>query len=119
MATIGTILYTVFKGRLLGQDKFGNKYYEAYREKTAGGLKKRWVMYNGYPEPSKVPPEWHGWLHYTSNVLPDNTAATQYSWIKEPMPNLTGTSLAYIPPGHVNSGQNRAATVADYVAWKP
>ena len=35
MATLGTILYTFFKGRLVGRDEFGNKYYEAKSELTA------------------------------------------------------------------------------------
>lgn len=119
MATIGTLLYTVFKGRCIGQDKYGNKYYEAWGEKTALGPKKRWVIYKGLPEASKVPPEWHGWLHYTTSALPDEKARLKYSWLKEHMPNLTGTKLAYLPSGHINAGGRRAASTADYQAWKP
>ena len=111
MATIGTILYTVFHGKLVGLDKHGNKYYEARCEKTATGQKKRWVVYKGIVEPSKVPAEWHGWLHYTSNSLPTENTHVKYSWIKEKLPNLTGTKLAYKPI--------RAATIADYQAWQP
>ena len=39
--TIGTKLYTIFFGRLVGKDDFGNKYYEN-KKKT-----KRWVIYLG------------------------------------------------------------------------
>ncbi len=119
MTTIGTFLYTALKGRLLGQDRYGNKYYEARVEKTASGKKKRWVIYNGIVEPTKVPPEWHGWLHYTSDLLPNPQTPVQQAWSKEPVPNLTGTKLAYVPPGHVNRGGERASTIADYDAWKP
>ena len=70
MTTLGTWLYTALKGRLQGQDVYGNKYYEARSEKTASGHKKRWVIYNGEVEPSKVPPQWHGWLHYSTDQLP-------------------------------------------------
>lgn len=119
MATIGTRIYTAFKGRQVGKDAYGNKYYEAKSELTSEFKKKRWVIYNGLAEPSKVPPEWHGWLHYTTDALPQPGDAAPYGWIKEPQPNLTGTTLAYVPPGHVNRGGQRAATVADYQAWKP
>ena len=120
MATIGTVLYTAFKGKTVGTDRFGNQYYEAKRELNAIGRKKRWVVYKGLPEASKVPPEWHGWLHYTTDTLPDeNALRTQYSWLKDHIPNLTGTKHAYVPPSEINSGGQRAKTVADYQAWKP
>jgi NADH:ubiquinone oxidoreductase subunit len=86
---------------------------------TATGHKKRWVIYKGLVEPTKVPPIWHGWLHYTTDDLPLEKTAVQYAWNKEPQPNLTGTPLAYVPAGHVNRGAERAASVADYQAWKP
>ncbi len=119
MATIGTLLYTLFQGRLVGEDQYGNRYYEARREVTATGHKKRWVVYQGLAEPSKVPPQWHGWLHYTTNYLPKERPPVHYAWMKSPLPNLTGTPNAYVPPGHAMRGGKRAATVADYEAWKP
>lgn len=119
MATIGTLLYTAFKGRLVGKDGYGNKYYVARSEKNSIGHNKRWVIYNGVAEASKVPAEWHGWLHYTTDVMPTQKPRLAYSWLKEHLPNLTGTKRAYLPSGHINSGKERAATVADYEAWKP
>lgn len=119
MATIGTKIYTAFKGKQVGKDATGNVYYEARREKTADGHLKRWVMYKGAAEPTKVPPHWHGWLHYTTNVLPQESAAKQYEWMKEPQQNMTGTKLAYVPAGHASKGGVRAKTIADYEAWKP
>lgn len=119
MATIGTLIYTAFKGRQVGTDAYGNRYYEARAELTADGHKKRWVVYKGIVEPSKVPPEWHGWLHYTTNDMPTEQAPVHYAWMREPQPNLTGTTLAYVPPGHVNRGGERMASVADYEPWKP
>jgi NADH:ubiquinone oxidoreductase subunit len=119
MTTIGTLLYTFFKGRLLGRDAYGNKYYEAKSEVTAEGKKKRWVIYNGLAEPTKVPPDWHGWLHYTQDAPPTLVPQVRHAWLKEPQPNLTGTTLAYVPPGHVSRGAKRARTVGDYEPWKP
>ncbi len=119
MATIGTLLYTAFQGKLVGCDKYGNRYYEARREKNSIGRKKRWVVYKGIPEASKVPPEWHGWLHYTTDALPDGKFRPNYKWIKEHLPNLTGTKFAYLPHGHINAGAKRDASTSDYIAWRP
>jgi NADH:ubiquinone oxidoreductase subunit len=119
MATIGTKLYSFWHGRIVGQDKFGNKYYEAKKELSVTGKKKRWVIYKGIPEASKVPANWHGWLHYTSDELPDANSAVQFDWIKEHLPNLTGTKNAYRPAGDINSGKEKIKTVGDYQAWKP
>jgi NADH:ubiquinone oxidoreductase subunit len=119
MTTLGTKLYTLFKGHCVGKDSAGNQYYEAWHEKTADGHKKRWVIYQGLPEPSKVVPQWHGWLHYTSDLLPIRKAPVHYPWMREPQPNLTGTKLAYVPKGHINRGGERAAATSDYEAWKP
>ena len=41
-------------------DNFGNKYYESKSNK-------RWVIYNGETEASKIPSEWYLWMHYLSN----------------------------------------------------
>jgi NADH:ubiquinone oxidoreductase subunit len=119
MATIGTRIYTALKGKLVGKDSYGNCYYEARAELTCDGKKKRWVMYAGAAEPSKVPPHWHGWLHYSTDTLPSEQDAKPYSWSIDPQQNMTGTRLAYVPPGHASKGGMRDRTVADYEAWKP
>ncbi len=119
MPNIVTALYTWFHGKRIGQDAYGNTYYEARREKGSHGHKKRWVVYKGKAEPSKVPAHWHGWLHYTTDTVPDEKAARQYVWQKESIPNLTGTAGAYVPPGHMNRGGARDASAADYEAWRP
>ena len=62
--TIGTRLYTWRFGTRVGDDSFGNVYYQT---KDA---KRRWVIYRDLSEASLVPPEWHGWLHYTVDVPP-------------------------------------------------
>ena len=67
--TIGTWLFTKMRGELVGTDAEGNRYFQDKRI-IAGRRRKRWVMYNGVAEASRVPPDWHGWLHYTTNALP-------------------------------------------------
>jgi len=112
-ATFGTRLFTSRKGVKVGEDSQGNVYYQ---EKNGH---RRWVIYkNGPVEASRVPADWHGWLHYTVDVLPTEQAVETKPWEKEHQPNLTGTEKAYMPAGAVNAAQ-RAATTADYEAWRP
>lgn len=116
--TITTRLYTFFHGKAVGVDPFGNRYYLEKRP-VKGRRAKRWVIYNGRAEPSKVPAEWHGWLHYTLDAPPSQRAVKHYPWEKQHLPNLTGTKGAYVPPGHLLRGADRDPTTADYEAWKP
>ncbi|MGZ9109140.1 MAG: NADH:ubiquinone oxidoreductase subunit NDUFA12 [Micavibrio sp.] len=105
--------------RKIGTDQNGNRYFAA---KARPGYKRerRWVLYNGAPEATKVPPEWHGWLHYQSDAVPDSqTPSYRRPWQKEHVPNLTGTIAAYRPPGHVLSGGERDGATGDYEAWVP
>jgi NADH:ubiquinone oxidoreductase subunit len=120
MTTIGTRLHTALHGQFVGRDEFGNQYFTARKVPKKGFRRKRWVIYNGQPEPSKVPPHWHGWLHYTVENPPvEGTAMQKYKWQKQHLPNLTGTDHRYLPKGHVMRGAKRAKNTSDYVAWKP
>jgi NADH:ubiquinone oxidoreductase subunit len=96
--TIGTRLFTWWRGELVGTDGLGNRYY---REKggrklvRGGGMpsrERRWVLYNGEVEASRVPPQWHAWLHHTVEVPPQAGAWPHYPWQKEHQPNLSGTA---------------------------
>lgn len=116
--TIGTRLYTWLKGEPVGIDGFGNRYF---RERGVADLRraKRWVLYNGEAEASKVPPAWHAWLHRTVDEIPAAGDQDHKPWQKEHLPNLTGTPLAYRPPGHVLQGGQRDKATGDYEPWKP
>jgi NADH:ubiquinone oxidoreductase subunit len=63
----GTWLFTMLKGRRAGADAYGNTYYTERRPR-AGLRVRRWVTYAGPAEASRVPPEWHAWLHYTTDA---------------------------------------------------
>jgi NADH:ubiquinone oxidoreductase subunit len=115
--TIGTRLYTWLKGSLVGTDQFGNHYYRE-RGKPARGVARRWVIYVGEVEASRVPPEWHAWLHQTIAKPPLGTRP-RYAWQREHQPNLTGTAAAYRPPGHELEGAHRARATGDYESWSP
>ncbi len=111
--TWGTWLFTRRKGERVGSDDQGNIYF---RER---GGNRRWVNYAGEPEASRIPPEWHAWLHYTVALPPSEQAPRIQIWEKPHLPNLTGTSAAYFPAGSLSSGGTRAKASGDYEAWSP
>ena len=57
-ATIGTLFTVGKRGQLVGTDEFGNRYYQSRDNVSYDGRKRRWVIYDGYAEATKVPPEW-------------------------------------------------------------
>ena len=69
-ATLSTRLYTNARGQFVGEDEHGNRYYQDLSGKGPAGPPRRWVIYEGLAEASKVPPEWFGWLHYTVDTPP-------------------------------------------------
>jgi NADH:ubiquinone oxidoreductase subunit len=114
--TIGTSLFTWACGKFVGTDSQGNRYY-VERRPVRGRRPRRWVIYNGPAEASRVPPEWHAWLHYTfDQPLPPDA---DKPWIKARRPNLTGTREAYLPPGDDRRGGVRPPATGDYEAWRP
>lgn len=117
MATLGTRLYTWLHGSLVGKDEFGNKYYRC--KKKLQGRERRWVLYKGVVEGSKVPAEWHAWLHHTVEEPLTEEATQAKAWQKEHLPNLTGTQNAYYPQGDSRQGAERSKATGDYQAWQP
>lgn len=115
--TITTRLFTFFSGKLVGSDEFGNRYFTEKKAPKSGNAK-RWVLYNGMAEPSKIPAHWHGWLHYTAKNPPTSNEK-KYAWEKAKTPNLTGTKNAYQPAGSLITGGKRDETTDDYEAWTP
>lgn len=124
MTSIGTLIFTALFGKKVGEDKYGNKYFHSSAPlgKYVGRYNKerRWVIYNGKSEPSKVPPVWHGWLHYNTDTAPDKESSKKvYSWEKDHLPNLTGTDFSYLPPGHKKKSGLRDKATSDYSPWRP
>ena len=118
MTTLVTRVTTMLHGKRVGKDAFGNTYYEQ-RATPKGRRKRRWVVYKGADEASRVPPLWHAWLHYTSDALPDAAAERRPAWLKDHTPNATGTPQAYRPPGHTLQGGRRDKATGDYDPWTP
>jgi NADH:ubiquinone oxidoreductase subunit len=109
--TIGMQLFTARRGIRVGSDAAGNVYYQT---KDA---KRRWVIYNGEMEASRVTPDWHGWLHFTWDQPPTEVPLAHKAWEKPHLENLTGSDAAYAPPGSIR--RNAPVARSDYEAWAP
>ena len=86
--TFGTFLKTLFYGKFVGRDKYGNKYYKSKKDE-------RWVVYSNDVEASRITSDWYLWIHHTVNEIPNNSE--KYSWQKNHSENLTGTINSYKP----------------------
>ncbi|MDP2063043.1 MAG: NADH:ubiquinone oxidoreductase subunit NDUFA12 [Phaeovulum sp.] len=109
--TLGTQVYTWRKGVRVGEDVEGNIYYRTRDDK------RRWVIYNGVCEPSRISADWNGWLHHTYADAPSDVPMPRKGWELPHQANLSGTPGAYAPAGSLR----RAAPVErrDYEAWQP
>lgn len=116
--TIGAAFDIGRRAVFVGEDEQGNKYFEE-KKPSLEGRKRRWVKYNGLAEASRVPPDWHGWLHHTFAEPPTQAPLPRRAWEKDHVPNMTGTKLAYRPPGSLDRGGEREAATGDYEAWRP
>jgi NADH:ubiquinone oxidoreductase subunit len=117
-ATLTTMLDTMRKGEHVGTDAQGNKYYRA-AAKSASGRERRWVIYDGANDASRVPAEWHGWLHGAGDDVPESRLPPPKIWEADYTPNATGTASAYRPSGALEQGGKRARATGDYEAWTP
>ena len=95
----------------VGEDDSGNMFYET---KDSA---KRWVIFNGESEATRVNPDWHGWLHHTWNDPPNKIPLTHKIWEKPHKENRTGTAMAHAPAGSLR--QSRPQSHSDYEAWIP
>ncbi|SCZ55279.1 NADH:ubiquinone oxidoreductase subunit NDUFA12 [Epibacterium ulvae] len=111
-STLNTAIFTSRHGEKVGEDDQGNQFYRTADDK------KRWVIFNGEAEASRVGPEWHGWLHRTFDELPTEAPLKRKDWEKPHQENLTGTAMAYAPAGSIRSGGEPKAR-SDYEAWMP
>lgn len=110
--TLGTQIFTWRQGRRVGEDEQGNIYYQ-----NADGSR-RWVIYDGEAEASRVPPDWHGWLHHTYDTPPTEAPLPRKAWEKPHLPNLSGSEAAYVPPGSLRAPAGPVER-RDYEAWTP
>ena len=114
--TISTMLYTRFFGQNVGHDEFGNEYYMS---KAKAAKKKRWVIYNGYADSSKVPARWHTWLHGVVDEIPTEQKRSDKKWMRSHLPNLTGSDSAYRPSGSLSKKRDNEEQKGNYESWTP
>ena len=114
--TIGTRFHTWRFGTRVGQDEFGNVYYQG-GGKDSEGRTRRWVIYNGEAEASRISPDWHGWIHFTWDQPPTKAPLTHKAWERPHQENLTGTIAAHAPAGSIRKGA--PVERRDYEAWQP
>ncbi len=88
--TFGTFLKTLFFGKYVGSDEYGNKYYQSKQ-------KERWVIYSNNIEATKITSDWYLWMHHTVDKIPDIKKNMKYSWQKKHLENQTGTTNSYKP----------------------
>jgi NADH:ubiquinone oxidoreductase subunit len=110
--TYGTQLFTRRHGTKVGDDADGNIYYRNEDDS------RRWVIFSGEIEATKIPPDWHGWLHRLYDEPPSESPLPHKAWEKEPQENLSGTlTLGYRAPGALT--QKAPKPRQDYEAWAP
>lgn len=106
---------------LVGEDEQGNKYYEEKKAPSLPGATnrpRRWVIYHGVSEASRVTPDWHGWLHHTFDEPPTVAPLKRRDFEQDHLPNMTGTPLAYHPKGSLEHA-DRGHVGKEYEAWSP
>lgn len=85
-------------GTLVGEDKYGNKYYENNRYFY---IRDRWVDFNRKVcfdhDATMIPPEWHRWIHHTTDLPPNKHPPVHYDWMLDHTQNFTGTDKSYVP----------------------
>tara|TARA_E500000178_G_scaffold131623_1_gene131571 strand:- start:2540 stop:2911 length:372 start_codon:yes stop_codon:yes gene_type:complete len=103
--TFGTFLKTLFFGKFVGRDEFGNKYYSSKNNE-------RWVIYSGNIEATKITSDWFLWMHHTIDKIPINNEK-KYLWQKKHKENQTGSKDSY-KPIKINKKNN----LKKYETWK-
>jgi NADH:ubiquinone oxidoreductase subunit len=103
--TFGTFLKTLFFGKFVGKDEFGNKYYKDKQDK-------RWVIYSNNIEATKITSDWFMWMHHTVDKIPVQDEK-KYIWQKKHMENKTGSKDSYKPVKIKKDDKNKK-----YAIWK-
>jgi NADH:ubiquinone oxidoreductase subunit len=113
-ASWGTAIFSRRNGEEAGRDEAGNIYLQ-HRKDPA----RRWVIYSGSNDSSRVPAGWNAWLRGTIGEVPDKSLPERRSFELEPEANLTGSDQAWRPAGSLRGAGQRPAATGDYSAWRP
>ena len=87
--TFGTFLKTLFFGKFVGSDDYGNKYYKSKKDE-------RCVVYADNIEATKITSDWFLWIHHTIDKIPESKQS-KFPWQKKHLENQTGSSNSFKP----------------------
>ena len=104
--TFGTFLKTLFTGKFVGKDEFGNKYYRNKKDE-------RWVVYSDNVEATKITANWYLWIHHTTDKFPNEKDEKKYFWQKKHSENKTGTRESFKPVKIIKNSIKKK-----YETWK-
>ena len=111
--TLGTQVWTARHGTKVGEDEQGNLYYQ-----TPGGTR-RWVIFNGEAEASRVPPDWRGWLTHTHDDPPSKVPLPRATCLANALcttrstgSGLISTTRTCSTPDSIRSGSSSSYVVA-------
>ncbi|MEO6198699.1 MAG: NADH-ubiquinone oxidoreductase subunit NDUFA12 family protein [Sphingomicrobium sp.] len=110
----GTAIVSRRTGSEAGRDDFGNVYFQHKNNPS-----RRWVLYDGNNDGSRVPPGWQAWLRGTIDDVPSKSLPPARHFEQPATANLTGTLAAFRPDGALGSGKVRPASTGDYEPWIP
>ena len=88
-ASWGTSIFSRRNGEEAGRDEAGNIYFR-HRQEPA----RRWVMYAGANDSSRVPPGWNAWLRGTIDGVPERALPPRRPFEQPAQANLTGSDQA-------------------------
>ena len=103
--TLGTFLKTLFFGKFVGSDEYGNKYYKSKKDE-------RWVVYGKNIEATKISADWYLWMHHTINKIPDYKDQ-KFPWQKKHLENQTGSKNSFRPIKIKKNSEDKK-----YETWK-
>jgi NADH:ubiquinone oxidoreductase subunit len=109
-----------FLSTRIGDDQFGNRYYEI-KKKNKNGKNERFVVYKIWEEPSILPTEWYMWLHHMTARSPFQHSTTldehrSKTFLKDHLPNATGTIYA---EHYIQKYKNELKQSSQYTPWIP
>ena len=108
-------IYCNIFAKKIGEDEYGNKYFLKKNKSPKNNFRqRRLVIYNGCVEASKIPQQWNAWLHHITDEIPSKLDK-KHSWVKDHVPNLTGTPFAY----EYKDKKDVSKIKNTYKIWKP
>tara|TARA_X000001036_G_scaffold377054_1_gene366686 strand:- start:92 stop:457 length:366 start_codon:yes stop_codon:yes gene_type:complete len=99
----------------VGTDDYGNLYFKKKSLSRKNNFReRRFIVYKGIVEASKVPQQWNAWLHHVLDD-PPTKKEKKPTWLKDHTPNFTGTNYAYEYKQEKESGKIKRS----YTRWSP